>query len=125
MAKIKYKSLPINLTFTDKVDLAGKLLGIYSITVTHLTKRDIDLLTMCMIYDMNSPNFVDMVMKVINAESRENIHTMFSRLRKKGLIHNHRVQNKKLLHPDLESLKELVDSGQHSALYLMYKKDEV
>ena len=47
----EYRTLPFFLTYTDKVDLIQKLLEIYSATTTHLTQRDIDLLTLCFMYD--------------------------------------------------------------------------
>jgi hypothetical protein len=50
---------------------------------------------------------------------------MFSRLKKKGLVIKHPVKNRKDLNPDLEKLKEAVDTFPNIAVQMMYTKNEI
>lgn len=118
-----YKVLPMKVKYTDKIALTKMLLGVYSETVQHLTPRDKDLLTMCILQDINSPDFIDDVLLELNASSRENITTMISRLKKKGLIEKHPVENKKILSPYMKSVQELVKSSTHVGIRLLFDNE--
>ena len=122
----KYRTLPFFLNYTDKVDLIQKLLEIYSATTTHLTQRDIDLLTLCFLYNINDKKFKDKVISAnLGIKTHQNVTTMFSRLKKKGLVVKHPVKNRKDLNPDLEKLKEAVDTFPNIAVQMMYTKNEL
>ena len=122
----KYRTLPFFLNYTDKVDLIQKLLEIYSATTTHLTQRDIDLLTLCFLYNINSKDFKDKVISAnLGIKTHQNVTTMFSRLKKKGLVIKHPVKNRKDLNPDLEKLKIAVDDYPNIAVQMLYTKNEV
>jgi ABC-type enterochelin transport system permease subunit len=122
----KYRTLPFFLNYTDKVDLIQKLLEIYSATTTHLTQRDIDLLTLCFLYNINDKKFKDKVISAnLGIKTHQNVTTMFSRLKKKGLVIKHPVKNRKDLNPDLEKLKEAVDTFPNIAVQMMYTKNEI
>ena len=118
----KYTIIPLKVGFSDKIKLTKMLLGVYSVTKQKLTPRDIDALTMCILGDMNSDTFIDDVLLEINANSRENVNTMMSRLKKKGLIDKHPVKNEKVLSPHMEAIKYLVNSGSHVGLQLLFSK---
>jgi ABC-type enterochelin transport system permease subunit len=122
----QYRTLPFFLNYTDKVDLIQKLLEIYSATTTHLTQRDIDLLTLCFLYDINAKDFKDRVISAnLGIKTHQNVTTMFSRLKKKGLVIKHSVKNRKYLNPDLEKLKEAIEMHPNIAIQMMYTKNDV
>ena len=122
----QYRTLPFFLNYNDKVDLIQKLLEIYSATTTHLTQRDIDLLTLCFLYDINAKDFKDRVISAnLGIKTHQNVTTMFSRLKKKGLVIKHSVKNRKDLNPDLEKLKEAIEMHPNIAIQMMYTKNDV
>jgi hypothetical protein len=105
----QYRALPFFLSYSDKVDLIQKLLQLYSATTVYLTKRDIDILTLCFLYDMNSKNFKDIAIKAdVGIKTHQNVTTMFSRLKKKNLVIKHPVKNRKDFNEDLAKIKETV-----------------
>jgi|32_taG_2_1085360.scaffolds.fasta_scaffold04774_2 hypothetical protein len=121
----EYRTLPFFLTYTDKVDLIQKLLEIYSATTTHLTQRDIDLLTLCFMYDLNSKSFKDKVISAnLGVKTHQNVTTMFSRLKKKGLVIKHPVKNRKDLNSDLQKLKETIEQYPNIAIQMLYTSND-
>jgi hypothetical protein len=123
MAKKTYSTTTLRINYSDKIKLVKTLLGIYSVTKEHLTPRDIDAMTMCILGDMNSDSFIDDVLAELNANSRENVNTMMSRLKKKGLIDKHPVKNKKILSSNMEVIKNLTTSGSNIGLQLLFSRD--
>tara|TARA_R100000734_G_C3319220_1_gene114670 strand:- start:8515 stop:8895 length:381 start_codon:yes stop_codon:yes gene_type:complete len=122
----QFRTLPFFLRYSDKVDLIQKLLEIYSATTIHMTKRDIDLLTLCFLYDINSKDFKNKVISAnLGIKTHQNVTTMISRLKKKELILLHPKKNRKLLNPDLEKLKESIKDYDNIAVQMLYMKDEI
>ena len=116
--------LPINIQFTDKVELVQKFCGIYSTLVKHLTKRDIDLITMCYLYDINKKDFLQKVVdSKIGINSTQNVTTMLSRLKSKKLIVKDPVKSIKTLSPDLQAFLDLA-KYELIQLELNFKKEQ-
>jgi len=120
----QYRALPFFLSYSDKVDLIQKLLQLYSATTVYLTKRDIDILTLCFLYDMNSKNFKDIAIKAdVGIKTHQNVTTMFSRLKKKNLVIKHPVKNRKDFNEDLAKIKETVDEYPNIVVQMVYSKE--
>jgi len=121
----KYRALPFYLSYSDKVDLIQKLLLLYSATTVYLTKRDIDILTLCFLYDMNSKNFKDIAIKAnVGIKTHQNVTTMFSRLKKKNLVIKHPVKNRKDFNEDLTKIKNTVDEYPNIVVQMVYSKED-
>ncbi len=121
----QYRALPFYLSYSDKVDLIQKLLQLYSATTVYLTKRDIDILTLCFLYDMNSKNFKDIAIKAnVGIKTHQNVTTMFSRLKKKNLVIKHPVKNRKDFNEDLAKIKETVDEYPNIVVQMVYSKED-
>lgn len=101
--------LPIGIKYKDKIDLATKLLELYSALVTKLTDREISLLTICMLEDMNSPKFRKIVESDLGVKYG-NVNTALSRLRKNKFIVKDELYRKDSLSMELSKLKDLVEA---------------
>lgn len=122
---MKFTALPLHITYQDKLELARTLLGVYSVTVRPLTDRDKDLLAMCMLYDMNSKDFKDKVIgSGLGIQTKENITTMFSRLKDKGLVYRHPVKKKREFNPILEGVNDLVNNHDNVVFQVVMKKQQ-
>jgi Holliday junction resolvasome RuvABC ATP-dependent DNA helicase subunit len=114
----KYTALPFDIQYTDKIDLIKKVLEIYSVSVTSLTRRDMDILLLCLLYDMNDKKFKNKVISSgIGVNTEQNVATMLSRLKKKGLIDKNN-RGKKVFNTDLSHLKSALDS-EHNVAFIM------
>lgn len=116
--------LPITVKYSDKVDLIRKLLDIYSKVKEKLTKRNTDLLTLCMIYGLNSPEFRKTIVegKLYGFTNEKHINTELSRLRKRGFVYKDKY-NKQHLGKGLERIEQLVNSKEKQVyLYLQYER---
>lgn len=117
------KKVEINLPiqYTDKVALIGYALELYNTFFfiglneeerkeRTLTERDKSLLTLCFIFDVNSPDFDKKVIQSgIGIDSKVNVHTAKSRLKKKGhLVEDKYNQRKSHLTKGLQMLRKSI-----------------
>lgn len=116
----KYTTLPIRLKYQDKIDLVQKILKIYSELVQPLTKRNIDLLSICLLEDINSEGFKELVLDSrlgINSEGQ--YRTEMTRLKDKGLIYPDKlISKKKHLKKNLCQFAEVLQNKEKIALYI-------
>lgn len=97
--------------YNDKLDLIQKSLEIYRIVRgIHFTQRDMDMIALCFLFDINDPTFNDKLLGAnIDINSVEHIQLLKSRLKKKGfLVQDSRSSKKKYLEPGLAYLKKAV-----------------
>lgn len=113
--------LPITLKYADKVDLAEKLLKLYTNMVSVLSKREIDILTMIFVFDVNSEDFRDKVMLSKGYNSENSVNVALSRLKDKGILISHPVVNRKDLRADLNKLREMVQK-EDATILMKFKK---
>lgn len=113
--------LPITLKYADKIDLAEKLLKFYTNMVTTLSKREIDILTMIFVFDVNSDDFRDKVRMKKGYNSENSVNVALSRLKDKGILIPHPVINRKDLRADLNKLREMVQK-EEATILMKFKK---
>lgn len=115
-------TLPINLKYKDKIDLANKLLHLYSALVTKLTEREVSLLTICLLEDMNSSKFRKIVENHLGVKYG-NVNTALSRLRNRKFINKDDLYRKDSLSVELSKLKELIgDTNPNKEIKLTFLK---
>lgn len=123
MAKKPIISLPIKIKYQDEIELTQIMLKVYSQIVKKMTPRNIDLLTICMLEDMNSNDFKLAVKDAgLNFYDDRQINSELTRLRKKGFIEKHDLAPRHRLNPNLEKLKELIVSKKIINLSLLFEK---
>lgn len=106
--------LPITVPYKDKIELATRLLNFYSTMVNSLGKADLEILTMALVYDVNSPDFKEILIDSFDSvTNNKQIDMRMTRMKKKKLIVPHRVKNRKVLHPHIEALRKIVQSGEN------------
>jgi len=110
-SKMNNPTLPITIPYQDKLELAYMLLHTYSKTVQNLTPRNIDILAVAIVFDVNDKNFKEILMESnLGFKTDSNVKTEMSRLKKINMIVPHAVYNRKVLHPHIELFKQLVNS---------------
>lgn len=116
-----YKILPITVKYKDKINLAYKLLNIYSVMIQPLTNRNISLLVICLLEDINGDNFDDIVINSnIGITNSGHVRTEMSRLKDKGLLVKHEIINRKDLSPSLQKIAKLLNDNEKLALHLVF-----
>lgn len=122
--KKKFSILPLLFEYDDKPDLIEKLLKLYSVTTKKLTNRNIDLLTMCILYDMNDKEFRKKVIDAgVGFTNEQQINTEFTRLKKLDVVKKHNVYNKKYLSEGIEKIDELINNGNKDvSMQIFYEK---
>lgn len=121
--KIKYNSLPIYYKYNDQLELVEKLLKIYSVNVIKLTNKNIDLLTLLLIYGINNENIVNIALESKKFTSKVHITTEFSRLKSIGVVKKHSVHNKKEFSGGVEKINELINTNSKNySIQLFYEK---
>ena len=74
---------------------------------------------------LNSKSFKDKVISAnLGVKTHQNVTTMFSRLKKKGLVIKHPVKNRKDLNSDLQKLKETIEQYPNIAIQMMYTSND-
>lgn len=115
------QTLPITIKYKDKIDLAYKLLNVYSELVEPLTKRNKSLLTMCLLEDLNDDNFQNYVLRAKIGITNENqFRQEMYRLKEKGFILKHDIVNRKDLSPRLKKFYDIIHSGDKVGLGLIF-----
>lgn len=119
-SEIKYTTLPVKLEYKDKIELAQKILKIYSELITPLTKRNIDILSICLLEDMNSEDFKEIVLNSkLGINSEGSIKTEFTRLKDKGLLYfDPLISRKRHLKKDLQRFADILRGKNKIALYI-------
>ena len=121
---MSFNNLPIRLEYSDKIELIQRIITLYSFSISKykMTKRNIDLLTLCFIYNMNDKSFRQ---KVINSgiglNNETQINTELSRLRKANFLYKDVMRNDDHLSPALLKIKELIDSGNKVSITIAYE----
>lgn len=120
-----YKTLPIRLKYDDKVDLVQKLLKVYSVVFEKkMTNRNLDLLTVCMLEDVNAEDFRKTVIRSVEGiDNERHVNTELHRLRKDGFLHKDSYM-KDNLEENLQKIKDTLNDETQIALYLAYDKKE-
>ena len=120
----EFKTLPVQLSYTDKLDLTQKLLKIYSVTVNNLTKREIDIISLCILFDMNDKGFNRMIIDAdMGYNNPAHIYTIIHNLKQKGLVVKDSTKNRKHLNPGLQAIKDLVNSSNEVSIQLCYTNE--
>lgn len=121
--------LPINIQYRDEVELIHNLLEIYSVTMKlqdknkKLTNRNIDLLALCILYGINNKEIRKIGVDSGIFNSAEQMNTEFSRLKRKGLIQKHPVENRRFLSGGIEFIEQLINNrNKNVSLLLNYER---
>lgn len=121
-----YSTLPIKLPYKDKIELTRHMLQAFSTNVTHLTSRDMDVLTIALIEGLDNKekiyNYLLKSVKGINDKSQ--IYTQFSKLRNKGLIDTNEEFERDKFNPFLEKIRQVINSKNNNKA-IMYKYEKV
>ena len=116
-----YKTRPIGVRYKDKIDLTYKILKLYSVLIEPLTDRNITLLAICILEDMNSDEFKDIVIKSnIGINNEGHLRTELSRLKDKGLIVKETIANRKQLSDKLQKFAKLINDNNELALFITF-----
>lgn len=117
------KTIPVTIRYKDKIDATRQMLQIYSKVSTHLTKRNIDLLTICILDGINSKNFRRMVIKSdLGFKNEAQINTELSRLKKKGIIEDDNLTKDKHLTGGVEQIEKMINGGDDKfGLYIAFE----
>ncbi len=104
--KQKPNLLPLVIKYSDKLKLVQQYLKFYSALIEPMTPRNIDLLTICILADMNSDKFKDTVLKSkLGFNNTRHIDTEMGRLKKAGFIDKHDKAPRWRLSSRLEAIK--------------------
>lgn len=121
MTKPDFKYIPITIRYKDKINLAYKLLDIYSEVVEPLTKRNKSLLCMCLLENMNDDDFQNFVIRAKIGITNENqFRQEMYRLKEKGFIKKHDIINRKDLSAHFQAFYNLIHSGDNVGLGLIF-----
>lgn len=118
-------TLPIAIKYKDDIELLEKLLNIYSVTVKRLTKRNIDLISLCILHGINNKDLRQIGIDSGIFNNPEQVNTEFSRLKSRGFINKHPVYNEKALSGGLEVIEKLFHKRKLKkgiGLYLQYER---
>lgn len=122
--KIDKAIIPITIPYTDKISVIRKLLQVYSVVVKKMTNRNIDFLTICILEDMKSRDFRDILMETLDGvDNNQQVSTEIYRLKDKELIYKHPTNNYYILSPHILAIKNLVMSNENVSFELNYKKE--
>jgi len=120
----KSQIVPITLKYTDKIEAARKMVTILSSFYVHLSQRNIDLLTICIVEDMNRKDFKDLVISSgIGFKNKTQINTYLTRLKKKGFIYDDPIKNEKHLGKGAKEIADVINSSGSFGLYIEFNKE--
>lgn len=118
----KYATLPIQIKYKDKIELTTKLLQIYSKVIQPLSQRNISLLVICLLENMNDKEFNEIVINSnIGITNDGQFRTEFSRLKTKGLIIKDDMSRKKYLEAGLQKIADIIKNNESKiAIYIAF-----
>jgi hypothetical protein len=116
MEKNNNINLPVTLVYSDDIDLVQKMLKLYTGLGQKLTQRNIDMLTLCILADMNSKDFNSVVIEsaIGTIKTVNQVTTEMSRLRSIGLLYKDPIKMHDHLEPRLKKIKELIDQRKNN-----------
>lgn len=116
-----YKTLPLPIKYNDKIELVRNLLKIYAV-FKKMTKRNMDLLTVCLLEDVNANDFRKIVISSkLGFDNDQHVNSELHRLRKAGFLIKDDY-NRDNLEENLKRIQELVNSETKIGLYITYDK---
>jgi hypothetical protein len=117
-------TLPIKLKVADKTDLIFKVITLWGAITSQLTEKNISVISFMILHDSNSDVFPNLLIKNGIVKTKEHYRTEMNRLHKKGLI-SYNEKRQKVLHPNLEILKKLLNvdlENNNIAIRVEYEK---
>jgi hypothetical protein len=113
---------PIKIKYSDDIEFVNQLLNIYSTFGRHLTPMFIDLLTYCILEDMNDKNFKDKIVKTSERfKTKRHIDAKMAILKEEGLIEKHDRAPRWRLTPEFQAFKNMVGK-KNPILSLIFEK---
>lgn len=104
---------PITIKYSDDIELVQQVLNIYSKFVEYsLTPMYIDLMTYCIIDDMNSDDFKDNIIKCDNRfKNRRHIDAKMYELKRDGLLLKEDKAPRWRLAPEFQTIQNMIGKG--------------
>jgi hypothetical protein len=122
--KNTFRNLPFSVPYTDDIEYVQNSLKVISVVFKlNLTPRNIDLLSLCILEDVNKKGFRELVVNSGMGLTNENsVNTELSRLRKKNYLVKDGY-NKDHLQSPFKELRELYKADNpNKGIYLAYYK---
>lgn len=110
-------TLPISINYQDKLDLAKRVISIYSALQEtdeqKLTGREQDIMQLAMIYDIGEKDFGKKAIDYLGFKNMNGVRTVMTRIKAKNLVQTEYRDGRtvKVLSQNMKLLKKLIDAG--------------